>query len=65
MHLATDFVAKLPESDWWQQVPARVEVPLGELTRRQAAAAICQLTGGVRPTHVARGTWCRVAEDPD
>ena len=36
-------------------MPVRFGVPIAELIRRQATAAIRQLTGGVRPTHVARG----------
>ncbi|MCY3748929.1 MAG: hypothetical protein OXG64_06500 [Chloroflexi bacterium] len=58
-------LAELLGTDWRQAVPARFGVGIGDLNRRQAAAAIRQLTGGVRPTHVARGTWHRVAVDPD
>ena len=58
-------LAELLGTDWRQAVPARFGVAIGDLNRRQAAAAIRQLTGGVRPAHVARGTWHRVAVDPD
>ena len=58
-------LAELLGTDWRQAVPARFGVAIADLNRRQAAAAIRQLTGGVRPAHVARGTWHRVAVDPD
>ena len=58
-------LAELLGTDWRQAVPARFGVAIGDLNRRQAAAAIRQLTGGIRPPHVARGTWHRVAVDPD
>ena len=58
-------LAELLGTDWRQAVPTRFGVAIDDLNRRQAAAAIRQLTGGVRPTHVARGTWHRVAVDPD
>ncbi|MCY3957408.1 MAG: hypothetical protein OXG65_03845 [Chloroflexi bacterium] len=58
-------LAELLGPDWRQQIPARFGVVVGDLNRRQAAAAIRQLTSGVRPRHVARGTWHRVAVDPD
>lgn len=58
-------LAELLGTDWRQEVPARFGVVVADLNRRQAAAAIRQLTGGVRPQHVARGTWHRVAVDPD
>ncbi len=58
-------LAELLGADWRRELPVRFGVAVGDITRRQAAAAIRQLTGGVRPTHVARGTWHRVAVDPD
>ncbi|MCY4111424.1 MAG: hypothetical protein OXF96_05745 [Chloroflexi bacterium] len=58
-------LAELLGADWRRELPVRFGVAVGEITRRQAAAAIRQLTGGVRPAHVARGTWHRVAVDPD
>lgn len=58
-------LAELLGADWRREVPVRFGVAVGEITRRQAAAAIRQLTGGVRPAHIARGTWHRVAVDPD
>ncbi len=58
-------LAELLGTDWRQAVPARFGVAIADLNRRQAAAAIRQLTGGVRPAHVARGTWHRIAVDPD
>ncbi len=58
-------LAELLGTEWRHEVPARFGVAVGDLNRRQAAAAIRQLTGGVRPPHVARGTWHRVAVDPD
>ena len=58
-------LAELLGEDWRRELPERFGVEAGELTRRQAAAAIRRLTGGARPAHVARGTWHRVAVDPD
>lgn len=58
-------LAELLGMDWRQAVPARFGVAIDDLNRRSAAAAIRQLSGGVRPTHVARGTWHWVAVDPD
>ncbi len=58
-------LAELLGADWRRELPVRFGVAVGDITRRQAAAAIRQLTGGVRPAHVARGTWHRVAVDPD
>jgi len=58
-------LAELLGADWRRELPVRFGVAVGDITRRQAAAAIRQLTGGVRPVHLARGTWHRVAVDPD
>lgn len=58
-------LAELLGTDWRRELPVRFGVAVSDITRRQAAAAIRQLTGGVRPAHVARGTWHRVAVDPD
>ena len=58
-------LAELLGADWRREVPVRFGLAVSDITRRQAAAAIRQLTGGVRPAHVARGTWHRVAVDPD
>ena len=58
-------LAELLGESWRRELPVRFGVDAGELTRRQAAAAIRRLTGGVRPAHVARSTWHRVAVDPD
>lgn len=58
-------LAELLGADWRRELPVRFGVAVSDITRRQAAAAIRQLTGGVRPAHVARGTWHRVAVDPD
>ena len=58
-------LAELLGADWRQELPVRFGVAVGDITRRQAAAAIRQVTGGVRPAHIARGTWHRVAVDPD
>ena len=58
-------LAELPGPDWRQQVPARFGEVVADLNRRQAAAAIRQLTGWVRPQHVARCTWHEVAVDPE
>ncbi|MCY3913497.1 MAG: hypothetical protein OXG43_09645 [Chloroflexi bacterium] len=58
-------LAELLGTDWRQELPVRFGVAVSDITRRQAAAAIRQLTGGVRPAHLARGTWHRVAVDPD
>ncbi len=58
-------LAELLGESWRRELPVRFGVEAGELTRRQAAAAIRRLTGGVRPAHVARSTWHRVAVDPD
>ncbi len=58
-------LAELLGADWRRELPVRFGVAVSDITRRQAAAAIRQLTGGVRPAHIARGTWHRVAVDPD
>ena len=58
-------LAELLGQSWRRELPVRFGLEAGELTRRQAAAAIRRLTGGVRPAHVARSTWHRVAVDPD
>ena len=58
-------LAELLGAEWRRELPERFGVAVSDITRRQAAAAIRQLTGGVRPAHVARGTWHRVAVDPD
>ena len=58
-------LAELLGENWRRELPMRFGLEAGELTRRQAAAAIRRLTGGVRPAHVARSTWHRVAVDPD
>ena len=58
-------LAELLGADWRRELPVRFGVTVSDITRRQAAAAIRQLTGGVRPAHIARGTWHRVAVDPD
>ena len=58
-------LAELLGAEWRRELPVRFGVAVSDITRRQAAAAIRQLTGGVRPSHIARGTWHRVAVDPD
>ena len=58
-------LAELLGESWRRELPVRFGLEAGELTRRQAAATIRRLTGGVRPAHVARSTWHRVAVDPD
>ena len=61
MLLAADLLG----ADWRQPMPVRYGVPIAALTRRQAGAAIRQLTERSAHTRRARGASHRVAVDPD